>query len=105
MRVGRSEAVDLLRKWRSEEALLRCDMSFPRFAALFRARVFLVDEVAIRLLSDDMTSEMTFRFSDDVDLEYVEPRGFPEDTAFFDSSLVMRFDDGDFISLTVIIER
>ena len=105
MRVGRSEAVDLLRKWRSEESLLRCDISLSRFAALFRVRVFLVDAVDVRLLSDDMTSEMTLRLSDDMEFEYEDPRGFPEDTAFFDSSLIMRFGDGDFISFTVIIER
>lgn len=39
MRVGRSEALDIFNKWLSERTLLRCDLSFSRFAACFRGRI------------------------------------------------------------------
>lgn len=108
MRVGLEEAVDLFRKWRSEESLLRCDMSFPRFAATFRVRVVFVADDEIKLLSDDSFSEMALRLSTDCAFTYGEPRGFPEEVERFASSLVVSLaGDGepDFIAFTEIIER
>lgn len=113
VRIGREEALDLLSKWSSERALLRCDLSFARFVACFRARVVAVNEPEIlseedsevKLLSDDTFSEMALRLTPDFVFAYDEPRGFPEEARVFAATLVIRVSSDDFISLTEIIER
>lgn len=106
MRVGRSEAVDLLRKWRSESALLRCDLMFGMLAAVFRARVVFADSGMVKLLSDDTFSEMALPLSPDMEFAYGEPRDFPEDARIYESVLVLRLPGtDDRIAFTVITER
>lgn len=106
MRVGLGEAVDLFAKWRSESALLRCDLMFETLAAVFRARVVFVDSGMVRLLSDDTFSEMALPLSPDMEFAYGEPREFPEDARVFESTLALRIAGTDNrIAFTVITER
>jgi len=106
VRAGRAEALDLFRKWAAERALLRCDFSFARFAACLRGRVRAVTDSEIKLLSDDTASELALRLPEGLEFGYGEPRGFPEEAAFFRSALLVLFPgegERDFISFTEII--
>lgn len=96
----------MFRKWSGEGTLVRCDFSFPAFAASLRGRIRLVTEAGLRLLADDALSELALDLTADVEFGYAEPRGFPEEAARFGSGLVAFFPgDRDFISFTEIIER
>lgn len=82
MIIGRPEALDLFRKWKSERSLLRCVFEFKGFAASLRARVFLVGDSEIRLVSDFPDTELVVSLREVVDFSYVEPFGrFREEDA------------------------
>ena len=51
MKAGRGEALDLIRKWLSERALLQCNLDVKHIAATFRARVRAISDDRITLLS------------------------------------------------------
>jgi hypothetical protein len=95
VRIRRSEALDVFRKWFSEQALLRCYLSFPKFAATLRGRIFAMSELEIKIVSDDRSddrrSEIVLRVSDDLEFGYGDPRTFPEDAARYESILVVFF--------------
>ena len=104
MRAGRSEALDLFRKWCSERALLRCDFGFAGFAACLRGRIVSVSENQVKLLSDDAFSELVLPLASDLGFGFGDPRRFPEEAEVFESGLVVFFararpeDDFDTIS-------
>jgi hypothetical protein len=82
MRVGRSEALDILSKWLSERTLLRCDLSFSEFAACFRGRVIALTADRLQLLSDDTFSEFVLPLRVDLNFGYGESRSEPENLEF-----------------------
>jgi len=73
MRMGRDEALDLLRKWLAEGTLLRCNFDLLVFAATLRARVRDVAPDRLELLSDDATSEVVLPLRPDFEFGYGEP--------------------------------
>jgi len=91
VRAGRLEALDIFRKWRSERALVRCDLLFRDFAASLRARVSRVTEDRVNLVSDDTTSELALTLRDGLEFAYEEPRDFPAEATVFARGLVVRF--------------
>jgi hypothetical protein len=90
MRIGRSEALDLLSKWALERTLLECVIELPVIAARFRARLSSADGELVRLMSDDTTSELAFSLLEVVDIGYGDTRGF-ESADEFDGILVFFF--------------
>ncbi|MGH9666207.1 MAG: hypothetical protein ACRD9L_17410 [Bryobacteraceae bacterium] len=110
MRTGRSEALDLLGKWRSDRTPLRVDFSFDAFAACFRGRVVDVSGAEVRLVSDDGFSEFGLRFKPDLEFAYGEPRDFPDEAESMESTLLALFppsspgEPRDFISFTELKE-
>lgn len=109
MRVGREEALDLLRKFASEQALLECRMQFPILAGRFRGRLTLND-ADLHLRSDDGGVEFVFRVTRAVEFAYGDARTLPT-AERFEGVLLLIFRLGeeagadDFISLTEIIPR
>jgi len=91
VRIGRAEALDLLSKWRSDRALLRCDFSFARFAASLRGRILGLTDKEFRLVSDDTFSELAVPLSAALEFGYGDPRDFPEDCPVFEGGLVIFF--------------
>lgn len=89
MRTGRTEAIDLLRKWFSERALIECDFSFSEFATCLRGRIMAVSDEHLHILSDDTFSELELPLRANLEFGYGEPLDFPDEAAEFESGLVI----------------
>lgn len=98
MRTGRGEALDIFRRWREEEALLRCALSFSSLAACFVGRLDVVEDARLHLLSGDGTSELELPLRAELEFGYGDPRNFPEEAAVFEDALVLFFPNGDTLS-------
>jgi hypothetical protein len=88
MRVGRSEALDILSKWLSERALLRCDISFSEFAACFRGRIVSLTDGRVHVLCDDTFSELDLPLTPNLNFGYGEPRYAPDNLEFSGTLIV-----------------
>ena len=90
VRVGRSEALGIFRKWSSERIVLRCFLTFPRFTVCFRGRVFSISDESIGVVSDDASSEMALQLGAEMQFDYTEEL-HPEDCASYRSMLIVFF--------------
>lgn len=88
MRTGRTEALDITRKWLSGGALLRCNLDLRGIAAAFRGRLRVVTDDRLELISDDKTSELVLLLAPDFEFGYAEPT-LPEEKASAVSGLVI----------------
>jgi hypothetical protein len=90
MELLKSEALDLLRKWSSERALLRCEFSFTAFNIVLRGRISLANaEREVRLVADDISAEAGIFITPDIwDSDYVDYRELPGES-MYDSILVL----------------
>lgn len=82
----------LLAAWSRAGTLLRCEFRFRWFAACFRARIRLLTEDRIELLSDDTRSELVLPLPPTVTLglgEFV-PMPPPDDAADYGEIVVVR---------------
>jgi hypothetical protein len=95
VRIGRAEALDLFRKWRSDRALVRCDLLFEDFAASLTGRVFRVAEDRVDLVSDDTRSELAVVLRPGLEFLYGEPRDLPEEAKVFVGGLSVLFPSPD----------
>ena len=108
MKIGRPEAIDLLRKWEEEKTLIECVMEFPSFSTRLRARVSKVEPSRLRLMSDDTTSELALNLEPWLQFGYGDTRGL-EAADEFEGILVIFFRMGegaepsDRISLSEVI--
>ena len=94
----------MFRVWQSDAVLLRCDLSFDRFAACLRVRVRNVADGEIKLWSDDTFSELVFRLTPDLVFEYADPRDSPEDASQFVRGLAVLLPTKDSINFLELIE-
>ena len=106
--IGREEALDMLRKWFEDRALLKCDFRFPLFAFCFRGRIFGLTDSEVKVASDDAFSELALRIPEDAEYGYGEPRDFPEEAASSKCGVVICLrssadDEPDFITLEELI--
>jgi hypothetical protein len=53
MRAGRGEVVDILRAWRDGNCEIRVQGSFALFAFASVGRIRLLDDLELRIISDD----------------------------------------------------
>lgn len=109
MRVGRSEALDILNKWLSERTLLRCDLSFSGFAACFRGRIVSLTDDRVQILSDDTFSEFVLPLTAGLNFGYGEPRSEPENLEFAGALIVFMAElpptgDVDTVSFLELVE-
>lgn len=75
MRMGRSEAVDLFRKWSVDGAVVRCRGTFSRFAFGLDGRISISpDGTEVRVVSDDRRSEIVVRLSEELEFGYADSR-------------------------------
>jgi hypothetical protein len=74
MRMGRSEALDLFAKWRTDGALLRCQASFFMYAFSFRVKVIHVSPNEVRLASPNVQTELVLKITDKLIFEYLDDR-------------------------------
>jgi hypothetical protein len=91
MRTGRSEAVDLFRKWFADKFLLRCEGSFLKFSFSLRGRILSVDDEELRILADDYLSELVLRFTPDLEFGYVDSRQVTGAEKQYESCLTIFF--------------
>jgi hypothetical protein len=97
MVMGREEALDIFRKWLSEESTLQVNCDLYIFAAAFRVRVREVLPRRINFFSDDGKSELVLPLPDDLRFGYAEPSAGSVEAMDAVSGLVVFFpsDDGD----------
>jgi hypothetical protein len=111
MKAGRSEALDVVRKWLSERALLQCNLDVKRIAATFRARVRAISDDRITLLSDDTTSELILVLAPHSEFAYVEPDRSAGDVKSAVAGLVIFLSptgpgsDPDVVTFTELVEE
>jgi hypothetical protein len=74
MKAAREEIWDLFRKWFTERTILRCQGSFATHAFSLKARVLDLHQNEIRLMADDMQSELALRITDRVEFAYADNR-------------------------------
>jgi hypothetical protein len=76
MRIGKSEALDLLRKWSSESISVRCEFSFMAFQVVLYGKIALKsDDGEIHLVADDAMSQASVRIRPDLwDFDYADNR-------------------------------
>jgi hypothetical protein len=104
VRAGLDDVLNMFRVWQSDAVLLRCDFSFDRFAACFRARVRDVADKEIKFWSDDTFAELVLRLTPDLLFEYADPRDFPEETVLFSRGVAIVLPAGNSISFLELIE-
>jgi len=102
MRMGREEALDIFRKWLSEQSTLQVNCDLYVFAAAFRVRVREVAPDRLSFFSDDGKSELILPFSGSLTFGYAEPAAGSVEAMDAVSGLVVFFpsDDGDPDALT-----
>lgn len=94
MRVGKDDALILLRKWMEESSLVSCEVSMPIVAVRARGKVTSVTEKSVTIESSDDFSVVLVPIGLASGFGYAEPRGeFPESAKVFESALVILFGD------------
>jgi len=66
-RLGREDAMLLLRGWAQDRTLLRCDVRFIRCACMFRGRIRALGPERVELLDDDILAEAVIPLGSDVE--------------------------------------
>ena len=75
MRMGRSEAIDLFRKWATDGATVRCQGAFSRFAFALDGRISISpDGNELRIIADDPSSEIVIKLSHELEFGYADSR-------------------------------
>jgi hypothetical protein len=102
MTMGREEALDIFRKWLSDEAILQINCDLYVFAAAFRVRVREVLPDRVNFFSDDGKSELALPLPDGLKFGYAEPPAGSVEAMDAVSGLVVFFpsEDGDSDALT-----
>ena len=92
MRVGRSEVLDILRKWRDERLPVRCQGSFESHAFASEGKITMVSEVEVRMESDSRLIQAVVRLTDEMDFNYMDSREISGDEARnYPSCIVIAF--------------
>ncbi|MCU1331136.1 MAG: hypothetical protein JWM08_128 [Candidatus Angelobacter sp.] len=108
MRMERSEAFDMFRKWNAEKPLLLCVYSFAAFQACFKGRIFETSDDIVRIVSDDHHSELALKITQEMHFGYGDSRKHPEEAALYDASILVYFSavipdvEPDFIAFTEV---
>ena len=91
LRTGRSEAIDLLRKWSLDKSLVRCQGSLSKIAFSLNGRISSVDDRELRIISDDTDSELVLRFTAEMEFGYADSRVVSGPEKQYESCLVVFF--------------
>jgi len=83
--------MDLFRKWSSDESTVRCEGNFPMYAFSSNGRIVKVDDGELRVMSDDMRSELIIKLSPELDFHYADSRHVTGVAKQYDSCVVMFF--------------
>lgn len=110
MRAGRSEVVDIFRKWSEDGAPVRWEGSFAKFTFSSWGVILSADEHGLRAMARDKGSELAVRFTADLDFGYGDSRTFGGEREKFEDCVVIFFgaipDEGegepDTIALAVL---
>ena len=93
VRITRVEALDVLRKWFTEESLVRCEAGLSTLAFSIVGRIIKLDEREIKILSLDKFHEAAILFTEKMEFGYGDFRDLAEEGKHYDSSIVA-FPDG-----------
>lgn len=88
MRIGRSEAFDILKKWLNEKTLVRCRVHLPAIAIGMQGRTFSIRGEHVTVADDDRITEVNIRLANDVSFGYGDTRNSPTEIEAFDLVLV-----------------
>lgn len=93
MIAGRSEIVDIFRRWASDRAPIRWQGTFAPFAFTSWGIIVFVDDLEVRLADRDMKSELVVRFKDVIEFDYADSRSITGREKQFEECVIMRFSD------------
>lgn len=74
MRMERSEALDIFKKWHAEHAVIRCQGSFPNHAFGMSGRITSLSDREMNIIADDKESEVVFQFDSVGEFGYGDSR-------------------------------
>jgi hypothetical protein len=96
--MGRDDALSMLRLWRDDGVLIRCDLKFRALAAIFWSRVVAVSDTEVRFLDEDR-GELVLPLRADFTFSYGDMRAFPRFANKYRRGFVVLFpfegDSGD----------
>jgi hypothetical protein len=86
--VSHTEALNLVRTWKVNGALIRVEFCFRILAATFRARVADVSDAQLTFVSDDKLAELVLPVPPVATFQYLDLRESPGETwaAWFNSN-------------------
>jgi hypothetical protein len=90
MRMGRSDAIDLFRKWSDEQTPIRWQGSFGNFA--FGSWGYVLSppsEIEIRVTSQDRRSELVIRLASVIEYDYADSRTVTAEEKKFKECVVL----------------
>ena len=91
MRTGRSDAIDIFRKWSADGALIRFQGTFFNFAFSSWGKISAIDDNELRIMADDHESELVVRFTSDIQFGYVDSRTVTGEEKGFEESIAIFF--------------
>jgi hypothetical protein len=110
-KMGREEVMLMFRAWREDRAMLRCEFSFPDFAAALEARVVEVSDAELRLEAEDESAGLTLRLRPDFVFWYMDMRQSPQEAKNLVRMVTVIYpyegdvSNADYIALAEMIEE
>jgi hypothetical protein len=88
VRITRSEALDVLRKWFTEGSVVRCEAGLSTLAFSVVGRIIKLDEAEIKILSLDKLHETAILFTSKMEFGYGDFRSLPKQEKVYEAAIV-----------------
>jgi hypothetical protein len=89
MRIGRDDAIAMLKTWAADKALLRCETHFGSVASFFRARAREASDTRFWAVADDSEAELVLAIGPDFTFRYTDMRDSPGEEREFERLLMV----------------
>lgn len=93
MIAGRSDIVDIFRRWMSDRVPIRWQGSFASFAFGSWGFIVLADDVGVRLETGDKQTSLDVHFKNVIEFDYADARSVTGTEKRFEECIIMRFSD------------
>lgn len=95
MRAGRSEVIDIFRRWSSDEVLVRWQGTFAKFAFSSWGYILSANDGELRVASNDMKSELVVNLGDELEFDYADSRTVTGEEKKFEECIIIIFECRD----------
>jgi hypothetical protein len=76
MRISHNDALSMLLAWRSDDALIRCELRFRTVSAILWSRVVAVSDTEVQFLNSDR-GELVLTLRENYSFSQADMRSFP----------------------------